>query len=71
LAHALVRIISSSETRWSLPFGSLAYPGCSFSCPTGFTKLTDGRLQLEIELSAFVMNSTSSRRCVRPGVPGA
>src|SRR6266545_2092034 len=54
------------STRWLLPLCSLAYPGCSFSAPIGLTKLTG----LSRPLLAAAMNSTSSRRCARPGVLG-
>src|SRR6478609_4081400 len=37
LACGPFMIVVSRSTRWSLPFGSLAYPGCSFSAPYGLT----------------------------------
>jgi hypothetical protein len=55
-----------------LPAVALAYPGCSFSDPTGLMKLTGLRLQDLLEESASCRNSCSSRRwAARAAVPGA
>ncbi len=43
-AQALFSMLERRLTRWSLPVLSLVYPGCSFSSPIGFTKLTRLRL---------------------------
>ena len=52
LAQRLSWTACSSSTRWVLPAVALAYPGCSFSDPTGLMKLTGLRLQALFEESA-------------------
>jgi hypothetical protein len=72
LAQRLFPTASSRSTRCMLPAVALAYPGCSFSAPTGLMKLTGLRLQDLSDDLARSRNSASSRRwAARAAVPGA